>query len=232
MEDSENQVLTAKAGEAPEAAPKKKSKRALWIVLAVLGACLIFGLGAVAGGGAVFGLSRARSRVLARPLVERWVSPRELPDMNLPVRPGRGMIGFGSGAMIVEVVPDGPADQAGLRQGDVVIVVEGQEIDDDNDLASVIDEYEPGDKVTIEVVEMGPRSGQGGREVTVILAEHPETKGKAYLGVTFVPMSPGGFGDEGGMFRFHEYGDDGPCDDCEEHDERFERHFEFRWPRR
>jgi membrane-associated protease RseP (regulator of RpoE activity) len=134
--------------------------------------------------------------------------------------------------MIVEVAPDGPADRAGLSEGDLVVLVDGQEIDEDNDLASVIAERKPGDEITVEVTQFGPRFDREGRKVTVTLAEHPETAGKAYLGVTFVPMSGDEFGDGGRMHWFHEYGDDDPCDDCEDHDGRFERHFEFRWPRR
>ena len=57
VQENENETLTAKADdEVPsEASPSltetKKNRRALWIVLGLLGLCLTFGLGAVAGGG-------------------------------------------------------------------------------------------------------------------------------------------------------------------------------------
>jgi predicted metalloprotease with PDZ domain len=138
--------------------------------------------------------------------------------------PGLGGVELGTGAMIVEVVPDSPADQAGLSEGDLLLTLEGKEIDAENDLAALIAAYKPGDKVTIEVAELGPRIGRESREVTVTLAEHPEAEGKAYLGVTFVPLSSDEFGPHGRMYWFHEFGDD--------EDERRAPRFEFRLPRR
>jgi membrane-associated protease RseP (regulator of RpoE activity) len=233
MEESENQVLTAKTGQPSDegepptptapAKPAKKSKRALWIVLAVLGACLIFGLGAVAGGGAVFGLTRARSGTLLHPRVQMWTPQRELIPEDLPMRPGQGMMGFQTGALIVEVVPDSPADQAGLSEGDLLVALEGKPLDADSDLAGMIAEYKPGAKVTLEVVEFGGRWSKASREVTVVLAEHPEAETKAYLGVTFVPM-PGDELEHNWNFRFDRYEDN---DD----DNRRQR-FEFLWPNR
>ena len=65
--------------------------------------------------------------------------------------PERGMMVLGSGAMIVDVVPDSPADRAGLSEGDLLVAIEGEEIDEKSDLAAMIAEHEPGAKVTIEV---------------------------------------------------------------------------------
>jgi membrane-associated protease RseP (regulator of RpoE activity) len=235
VQENENQVLTAKTdpsadGDGPAAAPSskpaKKGRRALWIVLAVLGACLIFGLGAIAGGGVVFGLTRARSRVYVRPRVQMWGPHRELIPEDLPMRPGREWIGFSSGALIVEVVPDGPAEQAGLREGDILVALDGKELDADSDLAAMIAEYKPGDEVTVEVAEFGAQARKTSREVTVILSEHPEVEGKAYLGVTFMPLAGDEHGFGGGMFRFEHF-DDGDGDD----DHR-QPHFEFHWPNR
>lgn len=249
VQENNDEVLMAKADGAPDGEPgdegpltpskaPKKKRRAIWIVLAVLGGCLLFGLGAVAGGGAVFGLTRARSRLPMRPSVDRWVSPREMPHMDLPMRPGRGMMGLEAGALIVEVVPDSPADQAGLSEGDVVVAVEGKELDKESDLAAMIAEHKPGDQITIDVAEFGPRLDQEGREVTVTLTEHPEAAGKAYLGVTFVPTSDDDLGGGGRMYWFHEFGDDDPGEHCDGGDGCVDehrmpkRHFEFRWPRR
>jgi membrane-associated protease RseP (regulator of RpoE activity) len=231
VQENENEVLTAKtdqpSGEAPASTvppkPAKKGRQALWIVLAVLGACLIFGLGAVAGGGAVFGLTRARSRMLVQPRVRMWGPHRELIPEDLPMRPGQEWFGFQTGALIVEVVPDGPAEQAGLSEGDILIAVDGKALEADSDLAALIAEYEPGDKVKIEVAEFGVRARKQGREVTVTLAEHPESKGKAYLGVTFVPMVDDEMDFDARSFRFRHFDDD---------DEHGWERFEFRWPRR
>ena len=90
------------------------------------------------------------------------------------------------GAHIVEVMPDSPAEGVGLREGDLVVAVDGQEIDVENTLADLIAGYEPGDTVTLEIA----RPGEEPREVTVELGEHPEEEGAAYLGVRYLP-SPG-----------------------------------------
>jgi membrane-associated protease RseP (regulator of RpoE activity) len=234
VQENENQVVTAKvdpepeAGpSAPKAVPKKKGRRALWIVLAVLGACLLLGVGAVVGGGAVYGLTRARSRANLAPLVGRWVLPREMPRQELPGMPGRGTMVLESGAWIVEVVADSPADQAGLREGDLVVAVDGQALDAENDLATVIGKHKPGDEVTFEIASLGSRLGRENREVTVTLAENPDAAGNAYLGVRFVSM-PGQGSDSGrGMYWFHEFNDDADGDTGSLR----ERLFQFRLPR-
>lgn len=88
------------------------------------------------------------------------------------------------GARIIEVLPDSPADQAGLEGGDVITAVDGEEVDPAKSLADLIAQYEPGDRVTLEVIRPGEEES---REVTVELGEHPEEEGKAYLGVQYAP---------------------------------------------
>lgn len=90
------------------------------------------------------------------------------------------------GALIIEVVPDSPAEQAGLQEGDTIVAVDGQELNADNELAKVIADYGPGDTVALEV----ERPEEESREVDVELGEHPEREGAAYLGVRYLPASP------------------------------------------
>jgi len=90
------------------------------------------------------------------------------------------------GAMIIDVVPDSPADKVGLQEGDMIIAVDEQELDLEHNLADVIATYEPGDTVTLEVKQPDEES----REVTVKLGEHPEKEGIAYLGVKYRPFPP------------------------------------------
>lgn len=48
------------------------------------------------------------------------------------------------------VINGSPADKAGLKEGDIVFKVNGQEINDENPLASVLSKYNVGDKLDIE----------------------------------------------------------------------------------
>jgi S1-C subfamily serine protease len=92
----------------------------------------------------------------------------------------------GPGARIVEVVPDSPADKAGLKAGDLITAVGGQKLDSEHSLGDLIGQHKPGDSVTLEVTSPGEES----REVTVELGENPDKAGAAYLGVQYLPTAP------------------------------------------
>jgi len=86
------------------------------------------------------------------------------------------------GAVIVEVMPDSPAEKAGLQKGDVIVAVDGQKLDAENNLADLIAKYKPGDTVTLEIERPDDKEPF---EVTVKLGEHPDKEGAAYLGVRY-----------------------------------------------
>ena len=85
------------------------------------------------------------------------------------------------GAVIVEVMPDSPAEEAGLGEGDVIVAVDGQELGVECALADLLSEHEPGDTVTLEI----ERPGEEPRELSLELGEHPEEEDVAYLGVRY-----------------------------------------------
>jgi S1-C subfamily serine protease len=85
------------------------------------------------------------------------------------------------GAVVIEVMPDSPAEEAGLQEGDVIVAIDGQELDAENTLADLIADYEPGDSVKLEIEQPDEESF----EVTVELGEHPDKEGAAYLGVRY-----------------------------------------------
>jgi S1-C subfamily serine protease len=72
-------------------------------------------------------------------------------------------VGLDSGALVLDVDRGGPAAQAGIRPtrqtvdgrivlGDVIVAVDGQPVQDSNDLYSSLDRHEIGDTVTLTVL--------------------------------------------------------------------------------
>jgi S1-C subfamily serine protease len=55
------------------------------------------------------------------------------------------------GAMVREVVGNGPASKAGIKANDVIVALGGQPIDDNNLLSSVINRHKVGDKLDVKV---------------------------------------------------------------------------------
>lgn len=60
-----------------------------------------------------------------------------------------------AGAVITQVQPDGPAADAGMRLGDVVLSVDGDPIDDSTDLITTLARRDPGEHVTLQVQREG-----------------------------------------------------------------------------
>jgi S1-C subfamily serine protease len=61
-------------------------------------------------------------------------------------------IGTDRGAAIINVVPGGPAERAGIQVGDVIVSFDGRGVDDSATLGTLIRDHEPGDTVEVEVV--------------------------------------------------------------------------------
>jgi S1-C subfamily serine protease len=73
------------------------------------------------------------------------------------------------GVVIQDVVPDGPADRAGIQPGDIVVEFDGGSIATDDDLVSAIRSHDPGDEVEVGIVRE-----DGSRDVvTVTLGVNP-----------------------------------------------------------
>lgn len=50
------------------------------------------------------------------------------------------------------ITPDSAADKAGLKEGDIILELNGQKISQDNSLASILLEYSPGDKINLKIL--------------------------------------------------------------------------------
>jgi S1-C subfamily serine protease len=113
-----------------------------------------------------------------------------VPCAPMPARDHHRMIrvhGAGPGAVIVSVEEGSPASGAGLEPGDVILSVDGQDVDTENSLADLIAGYEPDNTVTLTVERPGQDEDEESQEidVEVELGEHPEEEGLAYLGVRY-----------------------------------------------
>lgn len=72
------------------------------------------------------------------------------------------------GAIVRSVVDDGPADEAGLRQGDLILSVGGRDVDDTRRLFRIIAEAPIGEEVEVEFIRKRKR------QTTTILIEEME----------------------------------------------------------
>jgi S1-C subfamily serine protease len=87
-------------------------------------------------------------------------------------------------AVIVgQVLPDSPAKEAGLQEGDLITELDGKPVDRPEAFTKAIQAYKPAEKITLTVYRHG-EDEEKPLEIQVTLAEHPEEAGKGYLGVT------------------------------------------------
>ncbi len=80
--------------------------------------------------------------------------------------------GLPEGAMVQRVAKGSPAEEAGLRRGDIVVSFDGEDVADDKDLLSFIYSRKPGDKA-----ELGYYRGDEERKARVELGAQPGAKG-------------------------------------------------------
>lgn len=78
------------------------------------------------------------------------------------------------GALIDNIVEDGPADEAGLKNRDIILEFDGQEITTSRMLPTVVSTKRPGEKKKVKVLRDGKT-----KMITVKLGEMPEETGVA-----------------------------------------------------
>ncbi len=76
--------------------------------------------------------------------------------------------GATEGALVARIVPGGPADRAGIKQGDVVIKIGDTTVKTVDDLFAAVAGHQPGEKVAVTIV----RAGQE-QQLTVTLGKRP-----------------------------------------------------------
>ncbi|MBN1486829.1 MAG: PDZ domain-containing protein [Anaerolineae bacterium] len=147
----------------------------LGALLLMLVACLFGCLWGTLIGGRLAYRSTRDSMLYEYPLEEDYDYWPEEPNWEEPLEPESGTAWLGvtfvmseDGASVVEVVAGSPADEAGIRRGDIIIEVDGDGVWEGQPLNELILRYQPGDRVTLTLL----RSGEE-RELWVRLGERP-----------------------------------------------------------
>ncbi|MBO4328790.1 MAG: trypsin-like peptidase domain-containing protein [Bacteroidales bacterium] len=112
------------------------------------------------------------------------IYPQEM-DAELAGKAGMDQI---KGVYVADVTPDGAAQKAGIRQGDVIEQINGTEVNSTTQLMEVVRQYRPGDEVDIQVV----RDGRDRNYRVALLNEEGSTdvvrKGESFYNATFGVM--------------------------------------------
>jgi len=116
------------------------------------------------------------------------VAPEDQEAFNLPDV---------AGVVVQSTTEDSPADDSGLKQGDVIYSVEGSTVHSPNGLQNLIAQHRPGDRVSVRIYRDG-----SARDVTIRLGEAPltstpevteaapeEPAAAEKLGITFQPLT-------------------------------------------
>jgi S1-C subfamily serine protease len=93
-----------------------------------------------------------------------------------------------SAVSVIEVVPDGPADEAGVEVDDVIIAIDGIALDANHDLSEVIHGHDPGDEIMLTIARRGDDTEVF--ELKVTLGRNRDDEGEivTYLGIWYRPL--------------------------------------------
>jgi len=99
------------------------------------------------------------------------------------------------GALVSNVEKGGPADEAGLRSGDVIRKVDGEPIVASGDLPALIGQKKPGTRITLDVWRQGERHEVSARlgdasEKSTAVAKNDAGAGHGKLGLALRPLQP------------------------------------------
>ena len=127
-------------------------------------------------GGGNEGLGFAVPVNLARRSMERLISDGRItrgylgifPQDITPVMARQFNLAGQNGALVGDVMPNTPAEKAGILAGDVIVAFNGKDVSDAHGLQLTVSQCEPGSSATVKLIRDGVQTN-----VTVALAELP-----------------------------------------------------------
>lgn len=75
------------------------------------------------------------------------------PMLGISVNPSRR----GQGATVTNVYPGGPADRAGIRQGDQILSIDGRQVHSQEQIQEELSQFRPGEQIAIDIGHDGQR---------------------------------------------------------------------------
>jgi serine protease Do len=102
-----------------------------------------------------------------------------------------------TGALIASVEPNGPAAEAGLKTGDLILEFNGKKIDRLKDLPRYVAAAKAGEKSTVRIMRDGEEltvnikvGRMPGDQMTAMKSSEPKSSNQVRLGVTLAPLTP------------------------------------------
>lgn len=122
------------------------------------------------------GLGFAIPANVAKPIVEQVIKEGHFETLYIGFR---GMevemyerrmgveLGLDKGIIMLEIVPNGPAGKAGIESGDILVGVDGEEVENSNQIRKMLYNYEKGDSIKLKIIREG-REMEVGIELDVM----------------------------------------------------------------
>jgi 2-alkenal reductase len=119
-----------------------------------------------------FAIGSSRARGVAEAIIAKGTYPRPYLGVRwewvTPDLGGQNGMPAVYGAYLSEVTAGSPSAEAGLRSGDLLTGIDGRAFDDDHPFLNRVLEYQPGDRVTIDLLRDG-----AALQIEVILGNRP-----------------------------------------------------------
>ena len=110
------------------------------------------------GAGLGFAIPINRARTIARQLATAGKASHPMVGIGLsPVPAPRPGAPAPAGAVVRSVMPGGPADRAGLQDGDVIVAIAGMKVKAPADVVTAIDRHGVNQPISLEIVRAGQR---------------------------------------------------------------------------